>query len=75
MRRSRNAAAFTRWKAVSADRVLAPLVDERSQRAIRHSDENGFSADDHGALLRKAGFAEVGIVWQSGNDHVLVGVR
>lgn len=63
------------WEGVLADRVLAPLVDERSRRTIDHGGANGLSADDHGALLRKAGFSEVGTVWQSGDDHVLVGVR
>lgn len=63
------------WDAVLADETLAPLVDERSQRAITHGGANGLSADGHGELLRKAGFTEVGTVWQSGDDHVLVGVR
>lgn len=64
------------WEAVLADDELAPLVRQRSQRAIQHGgSENEFAAQDHAELLRKAGFGEVGAVWQSGDDHVLVAVR
>lgn len=64
------------WDAVLADDELAPLVQQRSQRAIQHGgSENEFSVQDHAELLRKAGFSEVGTVWQSGDDHVLVAVR
>jgi len=64
------------WDAVLADNLLAPLVQERSQRAIQHGgSENEFSVQDHTELLRKVGFSEVGAVWQSGDDHVLVAVR
>lgn len=64
------------WDAVLADDELAPLVQQRSQRAIQHGgSENEFSAQGHAELLRKAGFSEVGTVWQSGDDHVLVAVR
>lgn len=64
------------WDAVLADEELAPLVQQRSQRAIQHGgSENGFSVRDHAELLRKTGFSEIGTVWQSGDDHVLVAVR
>lgn len=35
----------------------------------------GLSVWQHAELLRQAGFAEAGPVWQFGDDHVLVGVR
>ena len=45
------------------------------QRAIAHSNENGLSIVEQAELLRDAGFAEAGPVWQFGDDHVLVAVR
>src|SRR5699024_2877931 len=64
------------WDAVLADEELAPLVQQRSQRAIQHGgSENEFSVQGHEELLHKVGFSEVGTVWQSGDDHVLVAVR
>lgn len=64
------------WDGVLADDELAPMVQQRSQRAIQHGgSENEFTVEDHAELLRTAGFTEVGTVWQSGDDHVLVAVR
>ncbi len=63
------------WQALRADADLARLVDARSTAAIAHSGENGLSVWQHAELLRQAGFAEAGPVWQFGDDHVLVGVR
>jgi len=63
------------WQALSEDEELAPLVDARSNAAIAHSSENGLTVWQHAQLLRDAGFAEAGPVWQFGDDHVLVGVR
>jgi len=63
------------WQALQQDDELAPLVDARSNTAIAHSSENGLTVWQHAQLLRDAGFAEAGPVWQFGDDHVLVGVR
>lgn len=63
------------WDAVQEDARLAELVDERSRRAIEHDGGNDVSVTEHADLLRKAGFSEVGVVWQSGDDTVLVAVR
>lgn len=63
------------WDAVQQDPRLADLVGERSRRAIEHGGDNGVSAQGHAELLRKAGFTEVGSVWQSGDDTVLVALR
>lgn len=63
------------WQALQEDSDLAPLVDARSQAAIAHSSENGLTVWQHADLLRQAGFAEAGPMWQFGDDHVLVAVR
>jgi SAM-dependent methyltransferase len=63
------------WQALQEDGDLAPLVDARSQAAIAHSSENGLTVWQHADLLRRAGFAEAGPVWQFGDDHVLVAIR
>jgi SAM-dependent methyltransferase len=63
------------WQALREDDELAPLIDARSHTAIAHSGENGLTVWQHAELLRGAGFAEAGPVWQFGDDHVLVGVR
>jgi SAM-dependent methyltransferase len=63
------------WQALQQDDDLAPLLDARSGAAIAHSGENGLTVAQHAELLRQAGFAEAGPVWQFGDDHVLVGVR
>jgi trans-aconitate methyltransferase len=63
------------WQALREDDDLAPLLDARSHTAIAHSGENGLTVWQHAELLRQAGFAEAGPVWQFGDDHVLVAVR
>jgi len=63
------------WQALQQDDDLAPLLDVRSSTAIAHSGENGLTVWQHAELLRQAGFAEAGPVWQFGDDHVLVAVR
>jgi SAM-dependent methyltransferase len=65
----------TWWQALHEDDELAPLIDARSNTAIAHSGENGLTVWQHAELLRQAGFAEAGPVWQFGDDHVLVAVR
>lgn len=35
---------------------------------------NHLSAQHHAEMLRHAGFSEVGVVWQYGDEHVLVAV-
>ncbi|HWC80794.1 MAG TPA: class I SAM-dependent methyltransferase [Pseudonocardiaceae bacterium] len=65
----------TWWAAIGADRTLAPLISARSERAISHHGSNSLSVHEHANLLREAGFAAAGAVWQSGDDHVLVGIR
>ncbi|WP_291408298.1 methyltransferase domain-containing protein [Actinophytocola sp.] len=63
------------WQALREDDELAPLVAARSDSAIANHTENELTVHEHADLLRAAGFAEAGPVWQFGDDHVLVGVR
>jgi SAM-dependent methyltransferase len=63
------------WDGVLADPDLGPLVDARSAAAIAHSAENGLTVGEQVGMLRTAGFSAAAPVWQSGDDHVLVGVR
>jgi len=60
------------WKAVGEAPELADLRAARGVRPIQHSTPDSPSADEHAELLRAAGFAEVGTVWQHGDDRVLV---
>lgn len=62
------------WDAVLADERLGSLVQGRAQPPTSNG-PNGLSVDDHSEYLRKSGFSEVGTVWQSGDDYVLVGIR
>ncbi|MEV8633940.1 class I SAM-dependent methyltransferase [Streptosporangium sp. NPDC051023] len=64
----------TWWQAVSAEPGLAVAIAERERRGARGG-VTELSVLRHAELLRAAGFAEVGTVWQSGNDVVLVAVR
>jgi SAM-dependent methyltransferase len=64
------------WAAVESDESLAGLIEQRRQRAVAaHGHGTGAHLDVHLELLRAAGFSEVGFVWQSGDDRVLVAVR
>jgi SAM-dependent methyltransferase len=62
------------WQAVTAEPALAGAVAERERRGARGGITE-FSVRRHTELLRAAGFTEVGTVWQSGDDVVLVAVR
>lgn len=63
------------WEAVGDAPELADLRDERGAQPIQHGTPDSPSADEHAELLRAAGFAEVGTVWQHGDDRVLVALR
>jgi SAM-dependent methyltransferase len=62
------------WSAAEADRDLAPLVAQRRRRGVGDHGM-GTSLQGHVNLLRRAGFREVGTVWEFGDDRVLVAVR
>ncbi|MFC0429742.1 trans-aconitate 2-methyltransferase [Kutzneria buriramensis] len=64
------------WAAVEAEETFAGLLAQRRERAVPADDHGvGLGLDAHVDLLRAAGFREVGFVWQSGDDRVLVAVR
>lgn len=64
------------WAAAAADRALAPLCAQRSARNIdagHHGSAAGCLSVQVSAL-RAAGFAEVGTLWQRGENRLLCGV-
>ena len=63
------------WAAVGAAPELADLTAGRDVRPVPHAFAEPPSIADHADLLRAAGFAEVGTVWQCGDDRVLVALR
>jgi SAM-dependent methyltransferase len=65
----------TWWDAVTTATEVSELVAQRAGWSARHEVENTPSYDEHVDLLRAAGFAEVGTIWQCGDDRVLVAVN
>lgn len=64
------------WAAAAADPLLAPLVAERAERLVE-SEHHGSPAGSFSVqvdALRSAGFAEVGVLWQRGENRLLCGV-
>jgi SAM-dependent methyltransferase len=64
------------WAAAAADPVLAELYAEREARQVE-SEHHGSPAGRlsvHVDALRAAGFAEVGTLWQRGNNRLLCAV-
>ena len=64
------------WDAVAADPALAGHVAERARRRVEaghHVSESTLLAT-HVEALRAAGFAEVGTLWQRGDNRLLCGV-
>lgn len=62
------------WRAVEAAPELADLVSARDG-GFDHTVTDLPSVHDHLSFLREAGFAEAGVVWQVGDDRVMVGIR
>ncbi|GGT15270.1 class I SAM-dependent methyltransferase [Streptomyces purpureus] len=63
------------WSGVVADPELAPLLSRSGGRAHPPCEGNDLSVSEHLTLLREAGFAHAGAVWQFGSSHVVVAVR
>jgi SAM-dependent methyltransferase len=60
--------------AATSDAELTAAFAERIARDAHHPETNDKPAfDAHAAVLRDAGFTDVGTVWQYGDDRVLVG--
>ncbi|MGI9005087.1 MAG: class I SAM-dependent methyltransferase [Streptosporangiaceae bacterium] len=65
------------WDAVRADPGLAALAAERDRRspeADHHGSPSGLLSV-HVAALQAAGFAEIGTIWQRGENRLLCAVR
>lgn len=65
------------WEAIAADQVLAGYAAERDRRRVdagHHRTESTLLAT-HVDALRAAGFAEVGTLWQRGDNRLLCAVR
>jgi SAM-dependent methyltransferase len=65
------------WQAATADPALAAQAAERERRGItedHHGNETLLLAH-HAGALRAAGFAEIGTLWQHGDNRILCAVR
>ena len=64
------------WDAVEADPVLSGAAAERRRRRVDagHHDSESTQLATHVDALRAAGFAEVGTLWQRGDNRLLCGV-
>lgn len=62
------------WELAATHPALASVRDGGPVRPALAGD-NGLSVADHEALLRAAGFSEVGVVWRLGPSAVLLAVR
>jgi SAM-dependent methyltransferase len=65
------------WESAAADPALAALVAEREARRV-DSEHHGSPAGRlqvHVSALRSAGFAEVGTLWQRGENRLLCAIR
>ncbi|MEV0222858.1 class I SAM-dependent methyltransferase [Streptomyces sp. NPDC050704] len=63
------------WTAAADDPELADLLAERGRREPATGNTAGLPLSAHVRLLRQAGFAQAGPVWQYGNSYVVVAIR
>ncbi|MGV9307604.1 MULTISPECIES: class I SAM-dependent methyltransferase [unclassified Nonomuraea] len=62
------------WEAVAADPDLAALNTARTTAGSSHSGAESNLLSTHVDALRGAGFAEIGTLWQRGNNRLLCAV-
>jgi hypothetical protein len=62
------------WDAVARAPELAELVAARDG-GFEHTVDERSTVHDYVNFLRDAGFAESGLVWQMGDDRIVVGIR
>ena len=64
------------WDAAAADPALAGHAAERGRRRVEagHHDTESTQLATHVEALKAAGFAEVGTLWQRGDNRLLCGV-
>ncbi|MBW5482406.1 class I SAM-dependent methyltransferase [Streptomyces bambusae] len=63
------------WSGAAADPDLAAVLARRGERGHPPCETADLCVRGHVRLLREAGFADVGVVWQFGTSQVLVAVR
>jgi SAM-dependent methyltransferase len=63
------------WENAEKVPALRPYVEERDRRAAQHPGHESFAIDVHERALRRAGFREVGIIWQDFENRVLFARR
>lgn len=74
-RESRMAEWLGWWESATQAPELADLVSERDQTDVSHAVQEQANVTDYLDALRSAGCRHAGVVWQYGDDRVLVGVR
>ena len=63
------------WDAVTADPAMRALAELREETDLSHAVDEHASAADLVSALRDGGCAVAGVVWQVGDDRVVVGVK
>lgn len=63
------------WEALAREPSMAQLLAEREGRFAAKERPTSPNFDMHVAALRDAGFREVGTIWQTGTNRVLLAVR
>ncbi|MFF0868325.1 class I SAM-dependent methyltransferase [Nonomuraea sp. NPDC003560] len=63
------------WDAIAADPAFADLNQERSTAGASHHGSESHLVEQHVGALTKAGFGEIGTLWQRGNNRLLCAVR
>jgi SAM-dependent methyltransferase len=63
------------WSAVESAPELAELVAARDASGVEHAKSDVPTYAEQVAMLRAARFAEVGTVWQCGDDRVVVAIK
>ncbi|MEU8205386.1 class I SAM-dependent methyltransferase [Streptosporangium sp. NPDC049046] len=63
------------WDAIAADPAFAELNTARTTAGADHHGSESSLLSEHVDALRDAGFAEIGTLWQRGNNRLLCAVR
>jgi SAM-dependent methyltransferase len=65
------------WQAATADPALAGPAAERERRRLSedHHGSESLLLAEHVAALAAAGFAEIGTIWQHGENRILAAIR
>ncbi|MGC2034591.1 MAG: class I SAM-dependent methyltransferase [Thermoplasmata archaeon] len=64
------------WSAIEKDPTLSDLVQERRSRfPSHHPREENLDIEEHRSALVRAGFREVGVLWQEFDNRVLFAAR